>query len=144
MGDVCEGTGMDENGSSFQGLHQVWLNGILHEHCEGTSNTDIVGSDWVTTLAGSDDHRTKTLTHVSKTCSKCKNGHTFTGYSDIKPSDTFLALFSCCLTNCDLAKETIISIQNTVPGDRLWINVKTSKTSDLFWSQVIRVCLVNP
>ena len=144
MGDVCEGTGMDENGRSFQGLHQVWLNGILHEHCEGTSNTDIVGSDWVTTLAGSDNHRTKTLTHVSKTCSKCKNGHTFTGYSDIKPSDTFLALFSCCLTNCDLAKETIISIQNTVPGDRLWVNVKTSKTSDLFWSQVIRVCLVNP
>ncbi|KAI6752650.1 hypothetical protein HG530_013402 [Fusarium avenaceum] len=45
--DVGERTSMHKYRSTLEGLHQVGLDGILHESSEGTASTDVVGCDGV-------------------------------------------------------------------------------------------------
>ena len=43
----------------------------------------------------------------------------------------------------DLAQVPVVDVDDTVPGNGLWIDVEARETVDLFGSEVIRVCLVD-
>jgi hypothetical protein len=44
VGDVSERAGMDKDGDTLEGLHRVWLGGVLHEDSEGNRGTNVESS----------------------------------------------------------------------------------------------------
>jgi hypothetical protein len=47
VGDVGKRPGMDERGRAFQRLHQVGLDGVLHQHGQRARAADVLGGDRV-------------------------------------------------------------------------------------------------
>lgn len=127
----------------LQCLHQVWLNGVLHQYCESTANTDVVCCNGVTLLACRHDHRTKTLPHILQAGCKSQNSHTLASNSDIVAGDALMTLLSRGLADGDLAQETVVHVNDTVPGDGLGVNVKAGKACNFLRGEVVGVSLVN-
>lgn len=140
-GYVSEWSGVDKDWSSLQGLHHVWLDGILHECSQGTTGTNVVASDWLTGTGSTNDHASKTLTHISKILRKSKNSHDLRGDGDIKAGLTGLALLSWSSADGDTSEMSVVDIKNTSPGDSRWVDVETSEAGDLLWGEVVWVSL---
>ena len=81
---------MRDNIAYLQRLHQVGLNGVLHQYCEGTANTDVIRRNGVALLACRHDHRTETLPHVLQASCKSQDSHTLASNSDIVASDALV------------------------------------------------------
>lgn len=143
-GNVGKGSGVDKDGSTLKGLHKVGLDGILHEGSEGTANSDIVAGNGVTLLGGGNNHAAETLTHVGKVVGEGEDGHTLGGDGNIKTSHPLVALLGGSETNLNLTEMAVVDVEDTLPGNGVGVDIKTSKAADLLLSQVIRVGLVNP
>jgi len=61
VSNVGKRSGVDKDGSSLQGLHEGRLDGVLHQDSHGTGTTNIVGSDGVSTPAGTNDHLSESV-----------------------------------------------------------------------------------
>jgi hypothetical protein len=66
VGDVGERTGVDEDGGTFERLHDGRLDGVLHEDGESARATDVVGGDGLASLGGSDDHLAESGRHTCR------------------------------------------------------------------------------
>lgn len=139
MGDVGERSGVDEDGSSLQSLHQVGLDGILHENGERSSNSDVVGGDGDSGLAGTDDHASETkctarigaqqtwrsrftvrqdlpLLHILEIGSKSQDSHALRGYGNVEAGVPGEALLGGCLANSDFAEVSVVDVKYALPG----------------------------
>lgn len=127
----------------LEGLHEIGLDSILHQNSKSTGNTNVIRSDRLATLASSNDHSTETSLHVLQTSGESEDSHNFTGNSDIETSLSLVAHLSRVLTDGNLAKETLVGVKNSVPGDGVLVDVQTSKVVNFLGSQVIGVGLVD-
>ena len=134
---------MNMDSTYLKSLHEVGLDRVLHENCKGTSNADVVRSDRLAALAGSDNHGTQTLAHVREVRGQRQDSHTLTRDGDVEASDTRVALLRRVLSNGDLPEVTVVHVNDTIPSDRLGVNVKASEAVDLLRGEVIRVGLVD-
>ena len=64
MGDICKWPGMDEDGSTFDRLHQVGFDGIPHQHGRGTGDPQIFSGDCFARFADANHDLAQTLTHI--------------------------------------------------------------------------------
>ena len=62
--DVGKGTSVHHHRSALQTLHQIWLNGILHQGGKGTTGTNVVASHGVAVSRSSNNHTAQSLTHI--------------------------------------------------------------------------------
>lgn len=137
MSDVGERSRVNENGSSFEGLHNVGFDRVLHQDGEGTGTSDIVTSDRVSLCRFSDDHATETndardpeisdkssgslderslpFTHVGKVVREGEDCHCLGGDSNIERGIHRLALFSGSKSSRDVTKVSIVCVDNSVP-----------------------------
>mmetsp|Transcript_48218 Transcript_48218/g.121354 ORF Transcript_48218/g.121354 Transcript_48218/m.121354 type:complete len:586 (+) Transcript_48218:36-1793(+) len=143
MSNVGKRSSVHKHWSTFESLHQVWHDGILHEHSECTGHTQIITRDRFTGTTASNHHGAETFAHIHQGGSQRKHSHDFTGNSNVKVGFTGVTGFRRTLTDGDLAQETIVGIHNTLPGDSLRIEIQTNKLGNLLRSEVIRVGLVN-
>ena len=141
--NVGEGTGVNEDRGTLQGLHEVGLDGISHQDSEGTANTKVISSDGVAALGAGNNHSAETLTHVSKAGAEGQNSHAFTGNRNVEASVTLVALLGGSIADHNAAQMTVVHVQNTFPSDGLGVNVETSKAGDLLLGEIIGVCLLN-
>lgn len=52
-----------EGETHLESLHQVWFDSVFHEHCQCSSNTNIIRGDRLSTTAGSYDHSSEPSTY---------------------------------------------------------------------------------
>ncbi|PMB72907.1 hypothetical protein BM221_000324 [Beauveria bassiana] len=142
-GNVGKGTGMNKDRSTLESLHQVGLDGVLHESGKSTASANVVASDRVALARSGNNHTAKTLAHIRKTGAKGQNCHAFTGNGDVEASLAGLALLGGSCTNSDATEVAIVDIENASPGNRLRVNIKTGEAADFLLSQFIGICLVN-
>jgi hypothetical protein len=62
--DVGKWSCMDEHWGAFQGLHQIGLDGILHEGSQGSARANVIAGDRITAAGAGDNHATESLPHV--------------------------------------------------------------------------------
>lgn len=142
-GDVGEGSSVDEDGGTLKSLHQVGLDGILHQGSQGTTGTNIVASDGLTAARSSDDHAAETLTHVVQAGAEGQDGHTLRGNGNIETSFTGLATLSGRSTNSDATQMTVVDVENTSPSDGFGVNVQSCEAVNLFGSELVGVGLID-
>ena len=134
---------MHEGRTYLKGLHEVRLDGILHEDSKSTSDTKVVGSDRLATLARRHDHCAEALTHVRETGGQREDSHALARDGDVEAGLAGVALLSGVLSDGDLTQVAVVDVNDAVPGDGLRVNVETSETVDLLRSEVVWVCLVD-
>ena len=64
MRDVGKRTRVDEGGRPFQSLHQVGLDGVLHQHGQRASHTQIFSGDGFAFFVRGNDHLAKAVAHI--------------------------------------------------------------------------------
>lgn len=60
MGNVGERSSVNENGSSFESLHDVGFDSVLHQDGERSSASNVVASNGFSLGRFTDDHSTET------------------------------------------------------------------------------------
>ncbi len=143
MGNIGERPGMHQGRGAFQGLHQIRLDGILHQHGQGTGNPQVFSRDSGTLAVGTDNHAPEALAHVAQVGGERQDGHDLAGNGDVKARAASLAFLFRTKTDLDLAQEAVIGIHDTPPGDGTRINIQAGEATALFWGQVVRVQLVD-
>lgn len=142
-GDVGEGAGVDEYGCAFQTLHQVGLNGVLHEGGKSTTGTEVVGRDGVAASGAGNDHSAETLAHVGEVSAESENGHALTGDRNVEAGLAAMTLLGGSSADSDAAEMSVVDVQDASPGDSLWVDIKAGELADFLLGKIIRVGLVN-
>ena len=66
VGDIGKRAAMDQGRSALQSLHQIWLDGILKEQCQGTGHVQLISPD-STAITGISHHNLpQALLHILK------------------------------------------------------------------------------
>mmetsp|Transcript_2534 Transcript_2534/g.3358 ORF Transcript_2534/g.3358 Transcript_2534/m.3358 type:complete len:279 (+) Transcript_2534:918-1754(+) len=143
MGNVGEWSSMNKDGCSLQGLHQVGHNGVLHQHSQSTSESQVISCHWFTRFGRSNHHAPKAFSHVSQGGGQSQDSHGFRSHSDIKACFSGLAFFFWALSDGDLSQESVASIHDTVPCEGSWVKVQSHKFGNFFRGQVVGVGLVD-
>mmetsp|Transcript_18917 Transcript_18917/g.38852 ORF Transcript_18917/g.38852 Transcript_18917/m.38852 type:complete len:357 (-) Transcript_18917:784-1854(-) len=97
-GNVGEGSGVDQNGRSFDGLHERRHDGVLHQNRKGTATAQIVGRDGFSLARKPNDHRTELFPQVLEILGQGQRGHDLRRNGNIETSlsvvlNTFSLLF---------------------------------------------------
>ena len=75
VGDVGKRSGVHEGGRALQGLHQVGLDGVLHQDGQRAGHAQVLGGDRFALLVGAKDHAAKALAHVCQAGGQGQDGH---------------------------------------------------------------------
>ncbi len=141
--DVCEGACVDKHGGTLQALHQVGLDGVLHQSSQGATGADIVASDGVAALRARHDHAAEALPHISQAGAEGQDGHALAGHRDVETSLAGVALLRGSVSNKDPAEVPVIDVQDTAPSDGIGVDVETGKATNLVLGKRVGVRLVN-
>ena len=124
MGDVGEGTAVDEGGSTFQGLDQVGLQGILQEGCHGALGLQVMGGDGGAVIGVSHHHAAQALLQVGDGGGKAQNGHDLGGNGNIKAVLTGHALHTAAQAVDHVAQLTVVHVNAALPDDLLHVDTQ--------------------
>jgi hypothetical protein len=64
--DIRKGPGVHEDRGPFQGLHESWLDGILHYGSERAACANVIARHWISVLRACDDHATKAFSKIAQ------------------------------------------------------------------------------
>lgn len=143
MGNVGERSSVDKDGSTLECLHEGRLDGVLHQDGHGTGTSNVFGGDGITGLAGSDDHSTKSCSHIGQIFTQGENSHALGGDGDIESSLSRESLFGIGLTHSDGSKVSVIGVENSVPGEGSRVDIETCKLGGFLLGQVVGLGLVD-
>mmetsp|Transcript_21375 Transcript_21375/g.36431 ORF Transcript_21375/g.36431 Transcript_21375/m.36431 type:complete len:214 (-) Transcript_21375:707-1348(-) len=135
MRNVGKRTRMHENGRVLQRLHECGLDGVLHQHSEGPSHTQVICSDGITRPAGADDHAPQAFAHVRQVHCQSQDSHDLGSDCNVKAGLPGLAPLLWTLASSDDTQEPVICVSDTPPSDRLWVNIQAGKAAHLFWCE---------
>ncbi len=131
MGDVGEGAGMDEGRLLFQRLEQVGHDGVLHQHSHGAGHAEILCGDglWIADAVVSADHDAPdAFPHILQACGEGQDSHQLAGHRDVKACLAQGTISLVAQAHDDVAYRPIIDIHDTVPGDRVGVDVELLET----------------
>ncbi len=93
MGDIGKRAGMHEGRGAFQGLHQVGLDGVLHQDGQRAGHAQVFSGDGFALAVGADHHRAQALAHIGQAGGQGQDGHDLAGDGDIKAGAAGAAFF---------------------------------------------------
>ncbi|KAH3663835.1 hypothetical protein OGAPHI_005238 [Ogataea philodendri] len=137
--NVGKWTSVHKHRSSLQSLHDVRLDGILHDGSQGTGASKVLTGDWLTGLRGSNNHLSESLSHVLQRRRKSQNSHHLRSNGDIESSLSGKTFFGRSLVDGDSSERSVVEVQNSLPGDGLWINVESDELGHLFLGPLLRI-----
>ena len=115
MGDVCEGAAVHQAGGALQGLHQVGLDGVLHQGGHGALGLQVPGIDRLVLIVIGHQDIAEALLQVLQVRSQAQNGHDLRGHGDhemILPGD---AVGLSAQAHDDVAQGAVIHVHD--PGE---------------------------
>lgn len=143
VGDVGEGTGVDEDGSSLDGLHEGGLDGLLHEDAEGASDAEVLSGDGLAGLGHANDHLAEAVPHVLEGGGEGEDGHDLGGDGDIKAGAADVAVLGGGQADVDLSQEAVAGIDDALPGDGLGVDVEADEAAALLGGELVGGGLVD-
>ena len=84
MGNIGEGTAVDNSRHILQSLYQIGLNSILQESRHSAVSLDLAGGNRVTAVIIGYDNLAQTLLQIVQAISQAQNSHNLGGYRNIK------------------------------------------------------------
>lgn len=102
--------------TNLERLHQVGLDGVLHEDGEGASSSNVVAGDGDSSLALADDHLAESVAHVGKVVAEREDGHALGSDGDVEASGEGASRLGRGLSGGDLAKVAIVGVDDAVPA----------------------------
>ena len=131
MSDVGEGAAMNERRRALESLHQVRLQGVLQKGCHGAFGMQIAGGDGLVVAGVSDDHAGQAGLQVVDVGSETEHGHDLAGDGDIEPVLAREAVRLAAKADDDLAKGTVVHVDDALPGDATDIDVQLVAVVDM-------------
>ena len=144
VGNIGKRTGMDQSRSALQGLHQVGLDGILHQDSQRTSHTQVFSSDSTAFAVGTDDHPSEAFAHVAQIGGEGQDRHDLACHGDVEPGPAGFPFFFRAKADFDFPQEAVVGIDRPAPGDGIRIDIQAGKAAALLRGQLIRVIFLMP
>ncbi len=114
MCNVGEGAAMHECGGVLRGLHQVGVNGILHQHGDGPCHPQILHSERIAVTLVSQQYVLYTSPQVSFILRQAEDGHQLRGGSDIEPRFCGYAV-ARTQSSHNITQAPVVHIQHPLP-----------------------------
>ncbi len=86
MGDIGKRAAMDKNGVAIQGLHEIWLHGVLEERVHGAMGAEIACGHGRARMLVGDHHIGKPPFQVLRRTGQTENRHHFRSGGEVKSS----------------------------------------------------------
>ncbi len=128
MCDVGERSRMDGGGRAFEGLHQVWLDGVFHQNSDRACHTEVFGCDRFAAFVGGDNHFAKAFAHIFEVSGQRQNSHDLGSDGDVVACAMVMPNFILAQADLHFAQHAVIDIHNAAPGDGGFVNIEPRKT----------------
>ena len=117
MGDVGEGSAVNEGGGALEGLDKVRFKGVFKKGGHGAGGLELAAGYGLVVIGVADNDAGKALFKVSDGVGKAENRHNLAGDGDV---EAVLSRGAVCLaaeTVNDEAKLAVVHIDAAFPGD---------------------------
>ena len=139
VGDIGKRTGMHEHRRAFQGLHQVGLNGIFHQHGHRAGHAQVFGGDGFAALADADHHPAQALrAYPPGSVVSARMAMISLATVISNPVSRSKPFSSGALADGDPAQEAVVGIHHAPPGDGLRVNIQPAEAPAFFRGQLVR------
>ena len=139
MRDVGERSGVDEDRSTLERLHQRGLNGVAHEDGERARGADVLRGYGFAGARRPYHHGPEPPAHVGQVGRQGENRHDLAGYRNVEPGVAGESEFIRTLTDRDLAEHAVVGIHHAPPGDGVRIDSQANEAAALLLRHPVRV-----
>ena len=115
MRDIAERSSMHDGRRVLGGLHEVGEKGIVKQHADGSSTTQILDCEWSVVVTIAEQDILYPATQVFATGGQAKDGHDFTSRCDVEPAFGRNAVALSSETKNDLAQTAVVDVKHTLP-----------------------------
>ena len=124
MGDVGEGTAVDEGGGALQGLDQIGLQRILQKRGHSALSLEVVGGDGLAVISVGHHHAAQTGLQIGDIRSQAQHGHDLAGDGDVEAVLPGHALHPAAKAVHHVAQLPVVHIHAALPGDLLDVDAQ--------------------
>jgi hypothetical protein len=143
MGDVGERPGVNEGGSPFEGLHQVRLDGVLHQNGQRASHAEVFSSHGLPLFVSSNHHTSEPVAHICQVSGEGQNRHDLGCHGDVEAGAVLMARFILAQPHLNLAQEAVIGIYHTPPGEAIRVDIEPGKAAAFLGRQFAGIGLLD-
>ena len=97
------------------GLHEVGKKGIVEQHADGSSTTQILDSEWSIVVSVAEQDILYSATQVFTTGGKAKDGHNLTGWCDVESTFCRDTIALSAEAENDLTQTAVVDVKHTFP-----------------------------
>ncbi len=108
---------MDERWGALEGLHEVWLDGLLGDHRHGAGHAEVLGGDRGAGLVVAHDDATHTGPQVGQRGAQRQGGHDLRCSGDVEARLAGHAVEAATETDHDVAKGPLVDVHDPAPRD---------------------------
>ncbi len=131
MGDVREGTAVDEGGVALQGLHQIRLQGVLQQGAHGPFGLKVMGGHGLIIIGVAHHDASQALFQVSDGGCQAEDGHDLGGHGDIEAVFPRHPVGLAAQAIHDVPELAVVHIYDPLPGDAAHIYVQLIAILDM-------------
>ena len=124
VGDVGEGSAVDEGGRPLQCLDQVGLQGVLQQGGHGALRLQVVGGDGLTVVCIRHNHFSQPGLQVRDVRRQAQHRHDLAGHGDLKAVLPRHALDFAAQTVHDVAELAVVHVHGPLPGDLFGVDAQ--------------------
>ena len=128
VGDIGEGTRVDERQLAFESLHDGGVQGVLHEHGHSSGNPEVFERDGRARFGRADHHPTDPFTEITErrrvalAVRQRQDGHEFRGDRDVVSGLPGPTVQAPAQAYHDVPKGPIVHIHDPPPQDSIWVD----------------------
>ena len=131
MGNIGKRTAMNQRGSPFQSLHQIWFDGILKEQSQRSGDIQLI-SHYGPAAAGIGHYNpAQPFFHILQIRSQTQNSHHLRGHGNIKTGLPWYTMGLAPHTYNDMAKSPVIQIHYPLPSNPAHIYIQSISLLDM-------------
>ena len=122
--DVAEGPGVGQHGLALQGLDQVRLDGVLHDHRHRAAGLEVVGRHRVAVVGRGHDDAAEPRAEILQVAREREDRHDLGGRGDHEAVLPGNAVRLAAQARHDVAQLTVVHVHGARPGDRQRVDVQ--------------------
>ena len=124
VGDIAEGSGVNQGGRAVGGLDQIGENGFCEQRHHSSGRAEVASADRFSVTGNSDDDAIEPPAKILEIFRKGDDGHDFRSGGDDEAGLAAAALFLAVERNGDAAQGAVVHVDGTRPGDALGIKMQ--------------------
>ena len=122
--DVAEGTGMDQDRRVLEGLQQVRLYGVAHDHRHGAGGTQLLGGHRLARRGVAHHDPPHPLAQVAQVPREGEHRHHLRGRGDVEPGLARDAILLGAKAAHDVAQGAVVDVEDALPGNAVGVDAQ--------------------